>query len=481
MENHDKRCSSLEHKELNAVSYCCNCKVFMCNKCQNFHSNLLNNHKVLNIEYYLKESFTGFCKEENHFNELEYFCKNHNLLCCAACIAKVKTNNNGKHTDCAISKIDDIIDEKKNKLNENIKYLQKISDKLENSINELKDLFGKITESKEELKIKIQKIFTKLRSELNNREEELLIKVDNVYEETFFKEEAIKECEKLPNKIKLSLEKGKSLENDYNEDKKVFLINDCIKIENNLKEINTLNENVDKFNKLNKLNIKFTPDEDEINSELERIKSFGKINLENLQFLFESSSIINKDINKQNTIINWIQDKIKKRDIKFKLIFKMTENGYEGKSFHKYCDNKGPTLILINLIISFLSLININFILKVKTNKNRIFGGFTPLEWENNAKAKFDLSSQTFIFSLNLNKKYDMISVNKKAIQGFSIDYGPNFGDYDFGLTKNLKEGMTYANLSCNYLSNGNLELTGGKGNDESFQTEEFEVFQVIY
>lgn len=206
-----------------------------------------------------------------------------------------------------------------------------------------------------------------------------------------------------------------------------------------LLEINNLNENINKFNKLNKINIKFTPEEDEIKSELERIKSFGKIELENLQFLFESSSIINKDINKQNTIINWIQEKIKKKDIKFKLIFKMTEHGYDGKSFHKYCDNKGPNLILI------------------KTNKNRIFGGFTPLEWENTAKAKFDLSNQTFIFSLNLNKKYDMISVKKKAIQGFSIDYGPNFGDYDFGLTKNLKEGMTYANLSCNYLSNGNL------------------------
>ena len=40
---------------------------------------------------------------------------------------------------------------------------------------------------------------------------------------------------------------------------------------------------------------------------------------------------------------------------------------------------------------------------------------------------------------------------------------------------------MTYANTSCNYLSNENLELTGGKGNDENFQAEEFEVYQVIY
>ena len=463
MENQNKTCSSLEHKGINAVSYCCICKVFMCNKCQNFHSNLLNNHKVFNIDYFLKEAFTGFCKEENHSNELEYFCKNHNVLCCAVCIAKVKTKYNGKHTDCSVYKIDDIIEEKKNKLDENIKSLQELSDKLENSINDLKNLFEKIIKDKEELKIKIQKIFTKLRNELNNREEVLLINVDNIYEETFFEEGVLKEYEKLPNKIKASLERGKSIEKEYNDDKKAFLINECIKIEKNLKEINILNENVNKINKLNKIIIKFSPNEEEINNELERIKSFGKVELLNLKVSFESSSIINDDINKQNTIINWIQEKINKKDINFKLIFKMTKHGYDGKSFHKYCDNKGPNLILI------------------KTNKNRIFGGFTPLSWDNNAKAKFDQTNQTFIFSLNLNKKYDMISVKKKAIQGFSVDYGPNFGDYDFGLTKNLKEGMTYANLSCNYLSNGNLELTGGKGNDESFLTEEFEVFQVIY
>ena len=126
MEIQSQICSSKDHKEINAVSYCCNCRVFMCNKCQQFHSNLLENHRVFNIEYYMKESFTGFCKEENHVNELEYFCKNHNILCCVACIAKVKTKINGKHADCIVYKLDDIINEKKTKLNENINNLQKM-------------------------------------------------------------------------------------------------------------------------------------------------------------------------------------------------------------------------------------------------------------------------------------------------------------------------------------------------------------------
>ena len=44
-----------------------------------------------------------------------------------------------------------------------------------------------------------------------------------------------------------------------------------------------------------------------------------------------------------------------------------------------------------------------------------------------------------------------------------------------------MKKGETYANSACNFLSNENLELTGGKGNNETFEVEEFEVYKVIY
>ena len=463
MEIQNRKCSSKDHQEAKAICYCCNCKVYMCNKCENFHSNLLNNHKVFDIEKYLKDTFTGFCNEQNHINELEYFCGTHNTLCCAACIVKVKNKNNGKHSDCSIYKVEDIFNEKKNKFNENIKLLQQMSDNLKNSIINLKNLSEKMSKNKEELKIKIQTIFTKIRNELNSREDKLLLEVDNCYEKTFFKEDILKEFERLPNKIKESIEKGNLFEKEFEDNNKIFLINEGIKIENNIKDINAVNENIEKCKSLSKIKIKFFPDENEINDEVERIKVFGKVKIENLESSFDFSNIIKDNIEKQNLIVNWIKEKTKKKEIQFKLIFKMTEHGSEGKAFHKYCDNKGPNLILI------------------KTKTNRIFGGFTPLSWENKAMSKYDESNQTFIFSLNLNKKYDMINMKKKAIQGFAEGYGPNFGDYDFGLHKNLKEGESYANESCNYLSNHNLDLTGGKGNNESFKTEEFEVFQVLY
>ena len=77
--------------------------------------------------------------------------------------------------------LEDIENEKKDKLKNNIKYLKDISINLEQKINELKPIFVKIDKSKEELKTTIQKIFTKLRSTLNDREEELLQEVDNKY------------------------------------------------------------------------------------------------------------------------------------------------------------------------------------------------------------------------------------------------------------------------------------------------------------
>ena len=46
-----------------------------------------------------------------------------------------------------------------------------------------------------------------------------------------------------------------------NENKLSLLINDCINIENNVKNINRINENIKKYN-FNKLKIKFEPEND---------------------------------------------------------------------------------------------------------------------------------------------------------------------------------------------------------------------------
>ena len=71
----------------------------------------------------------------------------------------------------------EIKNDKINKLNDNIIYLEELSKTLQESINKAKEIYEKISENKEGWKLKIQKIFTKIRNELNKREDELLLEV----------------------------------------------------------------------------------------------------------------------------------------------------------------------------------------------------------------------------------------------------------------------------------------------------------------
>ena len=248
MEIINKKCSSKDHIEINAISFCQICKIYMCNKCDNIHLKLCPNHCPYNLNENINEVFTGICNEENHSIELEYFCKSHNKLCCAACISKIKGKGNGQHTDCEVCFIENIKDEKKNKLKDNIKCLEDLSQTLQKTIIELKNLLEKIDNNKEELKIKIQKIFTQLRTALNDREDQLLIEVDKQFNYLYLNRDSIKESENLPNKIKIFLEKGKIIDENWNNDKLASMINDCINIENNIQNINKLNENLYKNN-----------------------------------------------------------------------------------------------------------------------------------------------------------------------------------------------------------------------------------------
>jgi len=285
MENKNKKCSTKNHEEIAAFIYCQECRIYICKKCEKIHSELFYNHHTYNLDRDIKDIFTGFCKEENHLEKLQFFCKTHNTLCCSSCIIKIKRKGKGQHTDCNVCNIEDIKEEKKNKLKDNIKYLEDISKILKDLINDLSKEFEKINENKEVLKIKIQKIFTKLRNALNDREEELLLEIDKKFDNLFIEENIIKESEKLPNKVKMSLEKVEIIENKWDNDNELnSLINDCVNIENNIKEINIIKKKAQK-SKSNNIKINFEPEDEGINIFLEKIKTFGKV-LDNKSFYF---------------------------------------------------------------------------------------------------------------------------------------------------------------------------------------------------
>ena len=441
-----KKCSSINHKENNALSFCGECKIFMCNKCEKYHSELFQNHNQIKLEECkdISEIFSGICTEKNHKDELKYYCKIHNKLCCVKCIAKLKDEENGQHSDCEICFINDIENEKKNKLKENIKCLEDVSMNLNQKIDELKIIFDKIEKNKEEIKSNIQKIFTKLRNNLNDREDALLLEVDNKYNELFLSEEIMKECERLPKKIKISLEKGKEIENNWNKDKLTLLVNNCLNIENNIKEIKFLNENIEKINTL-KINMKFYPEEEGINTLLNYILTFGKIG--------NSSGFDSKIEFDENLILSWLNN----RKFFTELLYRKSRDGSTPQDFHSKCDNKGITITLI------------------ETTKGYIFGGYTELPWDQSNSGKKDKS--TFIFSFNNKQKYSSRNDNDSIT--CQSEEGPRFGcgwpEIYFNGTLDKGQSFTQAEYSTFI---GSKALTNG---EENWDVKELEVHKIIY
>jgi hypothetical protein len=238
--NKKKKCSLKEHNEIDAIIYCPECKIYLCNKCDIHHTALFKEHHNYKINEDTKDIFTGICKEKNHNSKLKYYCKNHNQLCCLECLCQIKEKGKGQHKNCEVCLITKIKNNKKNELSNNIKYLEDLSKTFQESINQIKKIFEENNKDKdkEELKSEVKKFFTKIRNSLNTREDNLYIEIDKKYEELYFKEDFIKETEKLPKKINSVLEKGKIEENEWNDKTKLnSLINNCIDIEKSIKDI----------------------------------------------------------------------------------------------------------------------------------------------------------------------------------------------------------------------------------------------------
>jgi len=273
--NHIK-CSSKIHQEFKAISFCQDCRIYMCEKCQNNHQQLYN-HNQINIGENQNEIFTGICKEKNHINYLDFYCKTHNKLCCLACVSNINKNGYGQHKNCNICIIEDIKEEKRAQFKENIKEFENLSNSVTQSIDQLKKIFEVISAQKEEMKTKIQKIFTKIRNELNNREDALLNKINEKFDNVFIKEANIKLYEKLPKQIQKLLEEINSVNKDWNIENLNYYLNCCSNIEENINKIKNENKSLQNWVSSKIYKIDFSPKEFELNDLLEKIKSFGNI------------------------------------------------------------------------------------------------------------------------------------------------------------------------------------------------------------
>ena len=166
---------------------------------------------------------------------------------------------------------------------------------------------------------------------------------------------------------------------------------------------------------------------------------FGHIYTE--KDLFYDSLILNNNKSYINNIIKWIN---KNNKIKSELLYRKSKDGDSIETFHKLCDNKGNTLMLI------------------KTTDGFLLGVYTPLNWDNYSGFKND--NDTFIFSLTTNN----ISKKKQSIQSLNCNknYGPTFccclGLGQSG--QNMSQGRIA--LSCSYYTDFNKIIPNNKSGD---------------
>ena len=137
-------------------------------------------------------------------------------------------------------------------------------------------------------------------------------------------------------------------------------------------------------------------------------------------------------------------------------MYRATENGDRASDFHRFCDNKGPTLTIC------------------KTKKGYIFGGFASVNRDSSGNYKSD--PDAFVFSLNKKKIYKTRDVSKSIVcqenQGPRFGNGSAFEIHDNCLSQNAQN---YSEKSTSY--GDNLGLT----EDERFLLDEVEVLLIEY
>ena len=120
---------------------------------------------------------------------------------------------------------------------------------------------------------------------------------------------------------------------------------------------------------------------------------------------FNDSLIIRE--NEIKMVCDWINPHI---NIKTELLYRVSRDGDEPKIFHKYCDNKGPTILF------------------AKLNNGYRFGGYSGISWTSEGKCAKD--KDAFLFSLNNKLKIMNNNSNETVYHGSNC--GPIFAALNY-------------------------------------------------
>ena len=156
-------------------------------------------------------------------------------------------------------------------------------------LKDIRTFYEHINPIKEDIIMNIKNIFHNFRILLDNREKELLYEVEEVYSKNFFSDNFLKESNKFPTKIKYNIDKGKNVLDKWEEAEEKgkinLLINDCINIERNIKELNDIKDKIASLNSKSKM--QFCTQDNDIEIISKKIKNLGKVVCYNYKYILK--------------------------------------------------------------------------------------------------------------------------------------------------------------------------------------------------
>ena len=224
------------------------------------------------------------------------------------------------------------------------------------------------------------------------------------------------------------------------------------------KQIIDLNVNMDKkedelkeqINEKNKIIENLQKKIEELNSFKHQVSFLVKNFISDLDSFIINSNYYNSSLK------SWINSK---SEISANLLYRLTRDGPEIATFHKLCDNKGPTLTLFQIKDGD----------KVGFFVNESFDSSS--EWKNDKNA--------FIFNLNQNKQYKRYESENPESFFCEKNCGPSVNG--FGCNPNEKLNLIYysANVIDNFFYDGS-KLLPNDGIEKKYEVSECEIFQII-
>jgi hypothetical protein len=151
----------------------------------------------------------------------------------------------------------------------------------------------------------------------------------------------------------------------------------------------------------------------------------------------------------------------------WRLLYRGSRDGFGSSNFHSKCDQQSNTVTII------------------LTTDGYIFGGFTPVAWEQSSGVyKADNTGKSFLFSLknprHTEPKIFRLSTAEDAI-ACNSSFGPVFGSgHDIAIVSNCDQNThSSANLGPSYANDTGIGGTQVFTGQQYFQVKEIEVFSI--